>query len=477
MNDSAQAQTKAPSYFSLDLRALAVFRMALGAVFVLDLLLRYRDLQMFYGDDGVLSRALFLKQSWLLWEYQVFMSTGSTWGLTLFFGLGVAAGICLLVGYRARWAALFCWLFTVSLQLRNPLILDGGDELLRLLLFWCPFLPLSARWSVGARHNPEWQSLSNNYRSIATTGIYLQFVLLYFFAALLKTGDEWRVNGEALYYALSIDQFATHLGKALLEYPDFLRLLTRCVVPLEFLLAITLLIPARWNAPRYIFLVLATGFHLGIALTLHFGIFMLIVACGLTAFLPGTLLDRWAPGGDHSPQEGDSQPPAYRLSLATKVFSGFILFYMVFVNIQSVKHRHRLPGWTMVVARLTYQHQHWHLFAPRPFLDDGWFVFEVTDDQGNVSKELSDIPKPAHVSTTFPNQRWRRWFQNMVQADLEDVQSWRNSTAHYLAKSWLRNNPDRGIKSYRLLFLEEMTPPPGEKAKVELKVLAESVKS
>ena len=38
--------------FSLDLRALALWRMALGAVVLLDIVMRATDLQAFYGDDG-----------------------------------------------------------------------------------------------------------------------------------------------------------------------------------------------------------------------------------------------------------------------------------------------------------------------------------------------------------------------------------------------------------------------------------------
>ena len=29
---------------------------------------------------------------------------------------------------------------------RNPLVIDGGDDFLRMLLFWGLFLPLGARW-------------------------------------------------------------------------------------------------------------------------------------------------------------------------------------------------------------------------------------------------------------------------------------------------------------------------------------------
>ena len=133
------------------------------------------------------------------------------------------------------------------------------------------------------------------------------------------------------------------------------------------------------------------------------------------------------------------------------------------------------------MARITFQHQHWHLFAPRPFRDDGWFVFEVTDSQGQIWRSLgapdNTLEKPSHVADTFPNHRWRRWFQNLVLEPFEDTQSWRNSTALYLANRWVSENPKSRLVSYRLLFMKEFTPSPGGKPSVETVVLAESARN
>ena len=110
--------------------------------------------------------------------------------------------------------------------------------------------------------------------SVATTGIYLQFFLLYLFAAILKTGEDWWETGDALYYALSIDQFSTTLGQNMLAYPEALRVLTRLALGLEFLLPILLLVSLRSRFSRLLFLLLAVSFHLAIAALMHFGIFI-----------------------------------------------------------------------------------------------------------------------------------------------------------------------------------------------------------
>lgn len=469
--------SRAP-YLSLDLRALALFRVGLSVVFLLDLLLRARDLQMFYGDHGVLSRQMFLTQSWYFPGYQLFLSTGTTGGLLFLFGLGAASGVCLGLGYRTRLAGLFCWWFTIALQLRNPFVLDGGDELLRLLLFWTPFLPLSARWSYEARLNPEWANLPNAYRSMATLGVTVQYAVLYFFAGLLKSGADWRETGDALYYTLSIDQFTTTLGKYLSQFPDLLRVPTTAALVMEFVLPVLLFFPFRRTIFRSLFLVGALGFHISIAVLLHFGIFMLIALAGLTVFVPTAWLDRVC--GAHGGEGSGDGVPGYALTKLETGFATFIVGFILVVNVLSIEHGKRLPGWAHPIATITFEHQHWHLFAPVPFRNDGWFIFEVTDSEGKVWNSLGDgdsPEKPKLVSAQFPNQRWRRWLQNCVRAELDDTQGWRDATLNYLARKWIAEHPGVTPAHYRLLFMEEMTPPPGEPVEARLTVLSQGAAS
>ncbi len=459
---------------ALDLRALALWRIGLGLVLLLDIFLRLPDLQTFYGDHGVLSREVFLQRSLLSSVYCLFLATGSTLGLSALFLVGALAALSLIVGYKTRWAGFVCWAFVVSIQIRNPSVMDGGDELLRLLLFWTPFLPLGARWSWDAHKNPHWRWLPNTYRSLATAGLYLQTFVLYFFAAHLKTGDDWRVTGEALYYAFSIDQFATPVAQWLLNHPEVLVLLTPLVLWAEYFIAGLLLLPWAWG--RWLFLLLATGLHLGIASTLHLGIFMLITTINLLAFLPGVFIQGLFPGSELYGRGGGPPPTGYTSSWPTKIFLSFALFYIALVNGNSVKYGHRLPGWTMPVAKVLHLHQHWHLFAPYPFREDGWFVFEVTDAEGRKHDLFGEgaftLDKPELGSRRFFNHRWRRWLQNSVQLDVPDQQLFHRETLKVCSELWKARNPGLEPRSYRLLFLRENTPPPGELGEVVLHVLA-----
>lgn len=461
------------SYFSLDLRALALFRIGLGTALIWDLLLRLRDLETFCGDNGVLPRKLFLELPVLNHSIQLFMATGSAWGLSVLFFLALAASVCLVVGYQTRIASLACWFWVVFLQLRNPLVLDGGDELLRLLLFWAPFLPLAARWSVEAKSDSRWNKAPDSYRSVATIALHLQYFLFYFFAAFLKNGPDWLQTREALYYVLSIDQFTTRFGKFLLGYPDLLKWGTVAGLVSEYALALLLLAPLRFAMARTLFFGLLLLFHLSLAAMLNLGIFQFIVILGSLAFVPTSWFVRVS-GGEPVMNFHD-YPRPYRLSRLETGFAWLMVSYIVLVNIQSVTKVEKLNRWTYAVAIVTYEHQHWHLFAPEPFRNDGWFVFEVTDEKGRVWNEWGrgeTGDKPDIVSAQFPNHRWRRWLQNLAQNEFSGIQAIRDSTVDYLLTGWAERHPGQRARSARLLYFEEYSVPPGQSPIPQLRVLS-----
>lgn len=450
--------------FSLDLRALALWRMALGAVVLLDIVMRATDLQAFYGDDGVLSRALYFEQSWQYPGFHLFLASGSTAGLLALFAVWAVAAFCLMVGYRPRIAGLVTWYFVASIQIRNPMVMDGGDDLLRLLLFWTPFLPLGARWSWDARSFPQWKALSNSYRSVATVALYTQLFVLYFFAAFLKTGDDWLKTGDALFMALSLDQFATPVSKFLLSFPELLRFMTWFALGWEYGLALLLLLGSRWPKIRGLFCLLGFGFHLSIFVMLDFGIFMVISAAGLLAFLPLELLDKEK---ETSPavELPKPLPSGYRLERPLQLFGVFIIVMIWVFNLHSVKNIQKVPRWSKQVVLWTYEQQHWHLFAPFPYREDGWFVLEVEHPDNTTTDAwqngVRSGSRPSNIAASFPNHRWRRWLQNLYQVSKAENESWRRSTLKYVALEWKMQHPDEDVRRFRLVWMREINQPPG----------------
>lgn len=75
-------------------------------------------------------------------------------------------------------------------------VLNAGDVILRLLLFWSMLLPLGARWSLDAaragRRPPDLVTGG------AAAALLLQVAFIYVFTGLKKTGATWNEDYTAL---------------------------------------------------------------------------------------------------------------------------------------------------------------------------------------------------------------------------------------------------------------------------------------
>jgi len=182
---------------------------------------------------------------------------------------------------------LLSWGLLASLVVRNKLLVQGGDNLLLLLLFWGLFLPLGARYSVDAAVNRT-PPKSSMYWSMATTALIVQLMAVYFFSALLKSGPEWIPNGTAIAYALHLDYFVRPLGVWLREFPTLTQGATYHVWYLELLAPWLIACPFWFKPLRWITLILLAGLHLGIAATMNVGLFFMISIVGLIVFVPAS---------------------------------------------------------------------------------------------------------------------------------------------------------------------------------------------
>ena len=265
--------------FGIDVRCLAIFRVAIALVILADLILRSRFIVESYTDDGFLPRDLVASPD-CYFSLQM-LSGAYAFQLGHFVVAGIGS-LMLLVGYRTRVATIICWMLTVSLHARNGFLLDAGDDLLRSMLFWSLFLPLGARYSVDARK--KLVSDPQIVLSPASAALLLQFACVYFFAGWFKTGEAWR-NGTAIEYALGQTQWIRPAGAFLREYPALLSYLTPCVVWFETLAPLCLFIPFRTRQFRMFVIPAFWLFMLGLATTIWLHIFPLITATASIPFL------------------------------------------------------------------------------------------------------------------------------------------------------------------------------------------------
>ena len=282
--------------FAVDVRSLASLRIVLALTVLADLGMRAVNLRAHYSDEGLLPRP-FLLENLDPWLVSVALVNGTPVFQGLLFTLTAIAAVGLLLGYRTRLMTVIVWVLVLSIQWRNPFIGNSADGLLRMLLFWSMFVPLGAAWSLDRQRGltPQWPSV--RVLSVATAGLLLQVAFMYWFTVILKSGREWRVDGSALYYALSIQELATPLGTALLQFPELLKALTFLTLGIEIGAPLLLFSPVLSVPLRMAGIAAIVSLHVGIWLTLALGIFPWLSASCMVCFLPSwfwdTLLPRW----------------------------------------------------------------------------------------------------------------------------------------------------------------------------------------
>jgi hypothetical protein len=470
--------------FVLDLRALALLRMGTAVIVLLDLGIRSTDLEAHYANMGVLPVSVLLEHTWTPYQFSLHAASGLWQVQAVLFALAAVVAGALLLGYHTRLATVASWVLLVSLQNRNTLIGQGGDDLLRMLLFWGIFLPWGRVWAWDARTKP--QPARYDYASAATVAYVAQLALVYWCTALLKYGPEWTQTGTALYYALSLDQLLLPGGRLLYPHPDLLRALTLATWYTELLLPFALFIPFGVKWWRLLVVGVLLGFHLGISLTLFVGLFFLINMVSVLGLLPPLVLDWLAPRmsphvararrwGARLPawqspwqlriERTRPLPPGHvqlwRAVREAVVFS--LLFYVCWWSLDDVAGT---PGrWmsdsTRWVGYLFRVDQHWGMFAPSVFKDDGWYVLEATTTKGKViDLNRGGTPvsyaKPAAVVSLFKNDRWRKYSENYLFVD----KAWmRPYYCNYMLRIWQQDRAHPPLRHLSVVYMKEVSQP------------------
>lgn len=279
--------------FGADLRSLAALRIGCALLIIFDLLQRSTDLVAHYTDYGVVPRILVMEHSSSRWYLSLHFMSG-VWELqALLFLLAALAAGAMLVGYRTQLASILSWAFFVSLCTRNPYVVQGGDMLLRVVLFWGMFLPWGAEYSVdNAWQDEPTPRLPRQYLSWGTVAYVIQIISMYWFTVALKTGPQWWREGSAVYYALNIDYLVTPFGKLLLGLPEsLLKLATWEVAILEIVGPLILITPVKRGWVRLSAVIGFMVLHLVFLLTMFIGIFPLIGIISMFFFLPSVFWD------------------------------------------------------------------------------------------------------------------------------------------------------------------------------------------
>jgi predicted DCC family thiol-disulfide oxidoreductase YuxK len=287
----ARWRAGAVEMFGIDLRTLALFRVALGALLAFYALNRLPDTSAFLTDWGVLPRSYLVQfDAWS--RVSLYLANGEAWFAAALLLLQLVCAVALLFGYRTRLATVLLFVLFTSLINRNPMILIGGDCLLACLLFWAMFLPLGARWSMDAALSTQPPPERSLHFSAASTGLLLQVMSVYFFSAILKHGTDWWPDGTGVWYTMQLERYASPLGLALLlPFPSVMQGLTYFVWFLEALGPVLAFSPWFRRPLRFAVMACFMAMHTGFILFMEIGYFPFVSLTSLTTLLGGWFWD------------------------------------------------------------------------------------------------------------------------------------------------------------------------------------------
>lgn len=475
--------------FEVDLRALAALRIGLGTLILADLLLRVRSLVAFHADAGVLPLTGW--ETYYSNDLTIHTLSGDAWFQAVLFVIAGLFAVSLLVGYRTRTVTVVSWLLVLSLHGRNPLVLNSGDTLLRMLLFWGMFVPLGERWSVDARRDG---SRRGTVATVATVALLVQVVLVYVVNSLHKlSSDEW-LSGEAVVYVMQLDHFSILLGDVVADYPPLLRVVTFVWLVLVTASPLLLVLTGRKRAA---FATAFVGMHLGMVVTMKIGLFPLVSVASLLPFYPPVLwnaVERRASDSGYVEWLGDrldrlaavlpSPDPGHTLHSyvsvdlpsARPLFSTIVpwlfLTFVLLSNAYAVNPDDEEPPQpARELLEDVEADQSWQMFAPNPLTETRWYVVPGSLTDGTQVDAFHggevDWDPPPDAADTYPSARWRKYMGNVHSLDHTDVPSY---FANYLCDRWNRTHDTR-LATLRLVVVSQPGTPYGPPADTSREVI------
>jgi hypothetical protein len=269
---------------------LSIARIGLGATTALIYLANLPYRGVLYGPRGETSFESFSASQHASGSVFSLYALGESerWFNLVYFS-GLAAAVAWAI-YGGRALTLVNAIFIWSLDQRNPNVLDGGDNLARILVLLLVFATTNAYLSPAASRvrarlaaTRDRPTLRGSMHNAAAVLIVFQICVVYAVASFWKIVDtRWR-EGNALYYISELRQFHySGLVTALMHNAVLVTLITYLTIAVQS--SIVLLVASRRRWLREAVLLLVVGMHVGIMVSMglvSFGLYMIAADCVL----------------------------------------------------------------------------------------------------------------------------------------------------------------------------------------------------
>ncbi len=281
--------------FEFDYRSLALYRFLMGFIVISDVVYRLPDVTNFYTDVGLIPRGIFINEMTMPWSLSFHLANGTTYFALAMFMLQFIFGLMLVFGFKSTWAMIGAFLMCVSVHNRNWLVNNGGDDIMRALLFLSIFLPLNRYFSIDSALRKDKNRTRKSHLSFWGLAFFVQVFAIYFVSYILKDHPVWRKDFTAVFFSSRLDIFATSFSVWLRDFPLIQKLTTIFTIYLEFLgpllLVMAFLLGRFWWVGRLLVIALFMGLHIGIILTMNIGVFPYLCLVMWLLFLPSQFWD------------------------------------------------------------------------------------------------------------------------------------------------------------------------------------------
>jgi len=470
-------------HYGVDTRALGLFRIGLGLMLLYDLYSRSLDMTAHYTDEGLMPRQR-LVGGWVGPLFYSFHNWGgNVASQAILFAVAAVFAAMLLVGYRTRLASVLSFVLLTSLQGRNYLILQGGDDILRVMTFWALFTPLAGRYSVDAvlaAHSGTKAPAPARVFTIGSLALVCQLFAMYVVSAILKAGPAWHQNGNAIYLAIHHHAFATNFGIWLREVPEpVLRSATHAVWWLEMVGPFLFFVPFRTHLSRTLLALSYIAFHFGLFLSMNLGHFPWICMLCWLLVLPTWFWDKpFARLLASLSLKPVLEAAALRAAVLvqgfaprlkaprglifaapqrwTTAFAALMVAYVAHGTAYAAEHHGNVDGAAYEPLMMIRMNANWGMFAPNPPSESGWFVFVGKQKNGREVDPWRDgapvsWEQPPLPSTTYKVERWRKFLDNIINPRHAVVRPY---FLRWMCNDWnQRHSADEQLKSLEFFHM------------------------
>lgn len=279
----------------IDPGPISIFRILFGLLVVINGLMIWPDLPVWYGEKGVLPLAAALNMTGgHRLDILALLPSSNSW-LVGFFCFHILAAVFLTLGFYTRISALAVFISIVSFHHRNILILNSGDTLIRVVSFLLIFSQAGSAFSL------DWiwrviKGVQEPLREFSSPWaqrlIQIQLCIVYVFTVMWKLkGSAW-VDGTAVYYTSRLEEFQRFPVPWLFENLILIKLITWITLVIELSIGTLVWLPRL----RPYILCLALFLHLGLEYSMNVPLFQWIMLTTLILFIEPNWLRTWVLG-------------------------------------------------------------------------------------------------------------------------------------------------------------------------------------